>query len=102
MKIYTRGGDKGKTGIFGGKRVSKDHPRIEANGTIDELNSVIGVVRAHLSSDHEWQPILFKIQTEIMVVMSQVATPSDIRATNQNVLDENLDKFCEECSNNRT
>ena len=102
MKINTRGGDKGKTGIIGGKRVSKDHPRIEANGTIDELNSVIGVVRAHLSSDHEWQPILFKIQTEIMVVMSQVATPSDIRATNQNVLDENLDKFCEECMDKMT
>ena len=39
MKIYTRGGDKGKTGIFGGQRVDKDDIRIEANGTIDELNS---------------------------------------------------------------
>ncbi|MBK5722400.1 cob(I)yrinic acid a,c-diamide adenosyltransferase [Dysgonomonas sp. Marseille-P4677] len=96
MKIYTRGGDKGKTGIFGGQRVDKDDVRIEANGTIDELNSSIGIVRAHLPKEHEWQPLLFKIQTEIMVVMSQVATPSDIRDQNSNNLDEGLDKLCEE------
>ncbi|HMM01983.1 MAG: cob(I)yrinic acid a,c-diamide adenosyltransferase [Dysgonomonas sp.] len=96
MKIYTRGGDKGKTGIFGGQRVDKDDVRIEANGTIDELNSVIGIVRANLPADHEWQPLLFKIQTEMMSVMSQVATPSAIRDTNTNTLDENLDKLCEE------
>jgi len=102
MKIYTRGGDKGKTGIFGGQRVDKDDARIEANGTIDELNSSIGVVRAYLPSEHEWQPILFKIQSELMVVMSQVATPSAIRETNQNTLDENLDKFCEECMDKMT
>ena len=102
MKIYTRGGDKGKTGIFGGQRVDKDDVRIEANGTIDELNSSIGVVRAYLPKEHEWQPILFKIQTEMMVVMSQVATPSTIRDQNQNVLDENLDKLCEECMDKMT
>ncbi|WP_029904606.1 cob(I)yrinic acid a,c-diamide adenosyltransferase [Prevotella sp. 10(H)] len=96
MRIYTRGGDKGKTGIFGGQRVDKDDIRIEANGTIDELNASIGVVRAYLPANHEWQQLLFKIQTEIMTVMSQVATPSNIRETNINVLDENLDKFCEE------
>lgn len=102
MKIYTRGGDKGKTGIFGGQRVDKDDVRIEANGTIDELNSSIGVVRAYLPKEHEWQAILFKIQTEMMVVMSQVATPSAIRDQNQNVLDENLDKLCEECMDKMT
>ena len=42
MKIYTRGGDKGKTSIHGGQRVDKDDIRIEANGTLDELNSVLG------------------------------------------------------------
>ena len=41
MKIYTRGGDKGKTNIHGGQRVDKDDIRIEANGTLDELNSVL-------------------------------------------------------------
>ena len=46
MKIYTRGGDKGKTSIHGGQRVDKDDIRIEANGTLDELNSVLGLIRA--------------------------------------------------------
>lgn len=45
MKIYTRTGDDGTTGLFGGPRVSKDHIRIEAYGTVDELNSVLGTVR---------------------------------------------------------
>ena len=45
MKIYTRGGDKGKTSIHGGQRVDKDDIRIEANGTLDELNSVLGLIR---------------------------------------------------------
>jgi cob(I)alamin adenosyltransferase len=46
MKIYTRGGDAGHTSLFGGSRVTKNNPLIEAYGTVDELNSVIGVVRA--------------------------------------------------------
>lgn len=45
MKIYTKTGDSGSTGLFGGRRVSKDDPRIEAYGTIDELNSWMGLVR---------------------------------------------------------
>lgn len=102
MKIYTRGGDKGKTGIHGGQRVDKDDIRIEANGCIDELNSMIGVIRAYLPREHEWQEILFKIQSELMVVMSHVATPSDIREKNPNKLPEDLDKYCEECIDNMT
>lgn len=102
MKIYTRGGDKGKTGIHGGQRVDKDDIRIEANGCIDELNSMIGVIRAFLPAEHEWQQILFRIQSELMVVMSHVATPSAIRDKNPNPLPYNLDKFCEECIDNMT
>lgn len=102
MKIYTRGGDKGKTGIHGGQRVDKDDIRIEANGCIDELNSMIGVVRAFLPKEHEWQKLLFKIQTELMIVMSNVATPSDLRHKNPNVLSEDLDKFCEQCMDEMT
>ncbi len=95
MKIYTRGGDKGKTGIHGGSRVDKDDIRIEANGCLDELNSIIGVVRAFLDKEHEWQKTLFYLQKELMVVMSQVATPSEMRAKNPNLLDENIVAFCE-------
>lgn len=102
MNIYTRGGDKGKTGIHGGQRVDKDDIRIEANGCIDELNSMIGVIRAFLPAEHEWQQILFRIQSELMVVMSHVATPSAIREKNPNPLPDNLDKFCEECIDNMT
>jgi len=50
MKIYTRTGDKGTTGLYGGPRVSKDNTRIEAYGTVDELNAILGLVRATLSS----------------------------------------------------
>lgn len=102
MNIYTRGGDKGKTGIHGGQRVDKDDIRIEANGCIDELNSMIGVIRAFLPAEHEWQQILFRIQSELMVVMSHVATPSAIRDKNPNPLPDNLDKFCEECIDSMT
>ncbi len=45
MKIYTRTGDDGTTGLFGGERVSKDSGRVEAYGTVDELNSILGLVR---------------------------------------------------------
>jgi ATP:cob(I)alamin adenosyltransferase len=95
MRIYTRGGDKGRTGIRGGQRVDKDDIRIEANGCIDELNSMIGVVRSFLSQEHEWQDLLFKIQSEIMVVMSHVATPSGIRDKNPNKLNLNIVSFIE-------
>lgn len=95
MKIYTRGGDKGKTGIHGGQRVDKADIRIEANGCIDELNSMIGVVRSFLPQEHEWQNLLFKIQTEIMVIMSHVATPSEIRDKNPNELDLGIVSFIE-------
>ena len=44
-RVYTRTGDKGETGLVGGKRVPKDSPRIEAYGTMDELNSIVGIIR---------------------------------------------------------
>lgn len=95
MRIYTRGGDKGKTGIHGGERVDKDDIRIEANGTLDELNAEIGIVRTLLPSDHEWQVLLGRIQREMMTVMSHVATPSAIRDKNPNPLPDDLAVFCE-------
>jgi cob(I)alamin adenosyltransferase len=51
MKIYTKAGDKGMTSLLGGNLVPKDHPRIEAYGTLDELNSWIGLLRDHLGDD---------------------------------------------------
>lgn len=110
MKIYTRGGDKGKTGIWGGERVDKDDIRIEANGTLDELNSTIGVVRAFLTKEHEWQKLLFKIQTEMMITMSVVATPNVLREKNSNRIEEDpaayyeaiIDKMTDEMGDSKS
>lgn len=74
-RIYTKTGDKGMTGIHGGERVPKDDIRIEANGCLDELNAVIGIVRSLLPADDGWQSLLHEVQKELMVVMSHVATP---------------------------
>lgn len=95
MRIYTRGGDKGKTGIHGGQRVEKDDIRIETNGCLDELNSMIGVVRAFLASEHEWHLLLYRIQKEIMVVMSNVATTFELRDKNPNPIDSEIVLYCE-------
>ena len=67
-QIYTKTGDEGMTSLRNGVRVSKDDPRIEANGEIDMLNSLIGLFA-------EKSPLLTDIQRELMVVMSHVATP---------------------------
>jgi cob(I)alamin adenosyltransferase len=74
MKIYTKTGDRGETGLFGGPRVSKDAPRIEAYGTVDELNSVLGVVRAE-GVGHAIDALLARIQNELFALGAQLATP---------------------------
>jgi cob(I)alamin adenosyltransferase len=75
MKIYTKTGDKGETGLFGGPRVRKDHPRIEAYGTVDELNSVLGLVRAH-GVGHELDLLLARMQNELFSVGAELAAPN--------------------------
>jgi cob(I)alamin adenosyltransferase len=74
MKIYTKTGDRGETGLFGGPRVPKDAPRIEAYGTVDELNSILGVARAQLSAG-EVDILLNGIQNELFALGAQLATP---------------------------
>lgn len=95
-KIYTRTGDEGMTGIHGGERVPKDDIRIEANGCLDELNTLLGIIRSMLPETDEWQEKLYFIQHSMMIVMSHVATPSAIRESNPNELPQDLDKFCED------
>ena len=94
-RIYTYSGDKGFTRIHGGERVPKDDIRIEANGCIDELNTVIGIVRSMLDTEHKWQSLLYSIQKNLMIVMSHVATPSALRAQNPNILPSDMVKICE-------
>ena len=79
-KIYTKTGDKGETGLAGGTRVPKDSDRIEAYGTVDELNSVLGIVRCFLkeASGNEAlkkiDPRLYKIQNILFIVGADLAT----------------------------
>ncbi len=96
MKIYTRKGDTGKTGVFGGKREYKDSARIECNGALDEANSTIGLLRAKLANDHEWQPNLHKIQKDLMDMMSHLARPSDSKKENPNPRPKDGAEFCEQ------
>jgi|SRR5262245_19274693 len=83
-RVYTRAGDKGDTALVGGRRVPKDSPRIEAYGTIDELNSVIGLARVFNAEQiergkaHAWlDEILRRIQNELFDLGSELATPAD-------------------------
>jgi cob(I)alamin adenosyltransferase len=74
MKIYTKTGDDGTTGLYGGGRLPKDHPRIEAYGTIDELNAVLGVSRAE-GLPTEIDAILARVQNELFQLGAELATP---------------------------
>ena len=79
MKIYTKTGDDGSTGLFGGGRVFKDHVRVEAYGSVDELNAVLGLARAEgLPPDLEG--FLARIQDELFTVGAILATPSSAKA----------------------
>lgn len=76
MKIYTGFGDKGSTALFGGNIVKKNHVRVEVYGTLDELNSLIGLLRAK-NKNEELDHILFRIQNEIFVISSEIAAPDE-------------------------
>jgi cob(I)alamin adenosyltransferase len=75
MKIYTRTGDKGDTGLFGGARVQKDDVRVEAYGTVDETNAAIGVARAHCQVPMV-QRVLDELQSDLFTLGAELATVS--------------------------
>jgi cob(I)alamin adenosyltransferase len=83
-RVYTRTGDTGDTALVGGRRVPKDAPRIEAYGTVDELNAVIGLARVfnaerpRRGKAHRWlDEVLRRIQNELFDLGSELATPGD-------------------------
>jgi cob(I)alamin adenosyltransferase len=96
MKIYTKKGDAGTTGLFGGSRVPKDDVRVECIGTFDEVNSTLGLLRVKLGNEHAWQPRLHKIQKDLMDMMSHLARPSDAKKLNTNPMPTDGAQFCEE------
>ncbi|MFL9844337.1 cob(I)yrinic acid a,c-diamide adenosyltransferase [Flavobacterium rhizosphaerae] len=82
MKVYTKTGDTGTTALFGGTRVPKHHVRIESYGTVDELNSYIGLIRdQQISSDYK--DVLIKIQEKLFTLGAVLATPPE-KATLKN------------------
>ena len=74
MKIYTKTGDAGETGLFGGPRVRKDDPRIEAYGTVDELNAFLGLARCE-TLPVEVAATIERVQHELFAVGAELATP---------------------------
>ena len=76
MKVYTKTGDNGTTALFGGTRVPKDHARIESYGTVDELNSYIGLIRDQEMKQH-YKDILIEIQDRLFTVGAILATPPE-------------------------
>jgi cob(I)alamin adenosyltransferase len=76
MKIYTRKGDRGETSLFGGERVEKDSLRLEAYGTVDELNSILGLARSNRNGIHkEIDGMLEAVQNDLFVLGADLATP---------------------------
>lgn len=78
MKIYTRTGDRGETGLFGGRRVPKDDLRVDAYGEVDELNSVLGVAISRLDAagEEEVSAGLRRIQADLFTLGANLATPA--------------------------
>ncbi len=74
MKIYTKGGDKGQTSLYGGRRISKDDIRIESYGTVDELNSHLGYLISVLPSDIDQKDLLIEIQNRLFTIGSNLAS----------------------------
>ncbi len=76
LRIYTRTGDEGDTGLFGGQRVRKDAARVEAYGTVDELNAVLGIARSQ-AKDAELETVLSGLQDRLFSVGADIATPPE-------------------------
>lgn len=104
MKIYTKTGDKGKTSLVGGTRVPKYHQRIEAYGTVDELNSYIGLIRSGEVEENEKQ-ILIKIQNTLFNLGAVLALENEkkdkiklpqVNSDDVELLEKEIDKINEE------
>ena len=94
-KIYTRTGDEGSTGLGDGTRVAKDHPRVEAYGTVDELNSVIGLLLAQPSLPQDLSPCLEEIQHHLFDIGGELCIPGHVVVKPQQVefLEQTLDQL---------
>jgi cob(I)alamin adenosyltransferase len=102
MKIYTKTGDKGQTSLIGGTRVPKHHIRIESYGTVDELNSWIGLIRDQ-DIDAQSKEILVEVQDRLFTIGSSLASDPerskmkipDLKETDVGLLEKEIDKMNE-------
>lgn len=102
-RVYTRGGDKGETSLVGGQRIAKDSIRIESYGTVDELNSILGLARvanrdlpgATAEEREKLDGILFRLQNELFNLGSDLATLPGDRHPKQPVIEPRHVAFLE-------
>ncbi|MCB9247247.1 MAG: cob(I)yrinic acid a,c-diamide adenosyltransferase [Ignavibacteriales bacterium] len=102
MKIYTKTGDEGNTSLFGGERVLKNNIRIEAYGTIDELNALLGITLTY-ELNSESKKVLSKIQNNLFQIGAELASPENVKSSaikkitteEINVLEAYIDKLDE-------
>jgi cob(I)alamin adenosyltransferase len=100
MKVYTKKGDTGETALYGGSRVPKDHIRIEAYGTVDELNAYIGLIRGQ-EIDRTLKAMLLQVQHDLFVLGSNLAADPgkdklslpELREKHIVALEESIDKM---------
>jgi len=101
MSIYTKTGDTGFTSLIGGTRVTKNDPRVEAYGSVDELNAHIGVVRSYITDNYTLS-VLHRIQEELMTISAHLAndgsckTLPPLKQTSEVLLEESIDLMQEQ------
>jgi cob(I)alamin adenosyltransferase len=100
MRIYTRTGDKGDTGLVGGKRVPKESPRIEAIGTLDELNATLGICMIHAKGT-ELEETLCLLQNWLFDLGSELATPRESKCYAESVQEKHV-KYLEDSIDKQT
>ncbi len=89
MRIYTRTGDTGETGLIGGRRVPKDDLRVCAYGTVDELNATLGLARCYVN-DEELDHLLERFQNELFDIGAELASPPERASQFQAITDEHI------------
>ena len=89
FKIYTKTGDKGETSLFGGKRLPKNHIRIESYGTVDELNAWIGLIKDHLQEE-VLQAELYEIQNRLFTVGANLASDPEKNMQTPDILESDI------------
>lgn len=94
MKIYTKTGDKGETGLFGGKRVQKSSVRINAYGTVDELNAALGLALCYVQNP-KVKSVLKKLQHQLFVVGADLATPLEMEKKNISIIRVSTEEISE-------